>query len=610
MGSKNKKRSAARKRDKGRSGENEAGGVRTTSGVGSVAEVSKAPSPGSLEQPPGSPLRRLVASERFWLVVILAVAFSLRIGNLLEMRANSPFFDMPTTDSQIYDNLAQTLAEGEWLGTEVFNYNPLYPYFLGLLYSLFGHSYLMVKLVQTILGVASCLLVYLIGQRLFNRRVGLVAAAMAACFGPFIFYEELLLATALTGFLLVSTVLLLLRAGERPTVIRCILAGLLLGVSFVSRPTLLPVIAFGWLLFTLRKERKRRIASRLAILTLFASLMVLPVTIRNYVVGDDLVLISAHTGHTFFLGNHAESTGYFNIPSEIPRTLVDDPIGQKEWFSSAAEEDIGRPLKPSEVSQYWSHRTVQWITAHPTDWLALMGKKVIRLLNDYEASDNQNYYFSSSFSRVLRLPLLEIGGVLPLALLGMFMARRSFRKLSLVYLFIAAYTVGVLLFFVNSRYRLPMVPFLMIFAAHAAVQLTEEIRRRRIAPLLKHAALLGVLVYIAFLDVGQKKEASFIDYFNMGNKFFNKDRTADAIEAYEHSIAMKTNYLSSHNNLAIVYAQDGQFERALREWRVVLELAEAKKSSIHSERARANIERLNRKIGTSKGRTPQRPARK
>ena len=125
-------------------------------------ETSEAPdaSPSRAKQPPKSVpslgwktrLRRLSDREAVRVGAIFLVAFGLRLLNLLAMRENSPFYDMPTTDSDLYDKLARAIAEGDWLGTEIFYYNPLYPYFLGLCYTLFGYSYTIVKLLQIAAG--------------------------------------------------------------------------------------------------------------------------------------------------------------------------------------------------------------------------------------------------------------------------------------------------------------------------------------------------------------------------------------------------------------------------------------------------------------------------
>lgn len=534
-----------------------------------------------------------MAKEPVQIGLVLGLGFLLRLLNLLAMRQNSPFFDMPATDALFYDELAQNLAAGNWLGDAVFHYNPLYPYFLGLCYAVFGHSYLIPKLIQIVMGTSSCLLLYLVSKRLFGHAVALIAGLMAAVYGTFIFFDELLLATSLSVFLFLATTLLLLRAASRPTVLRCVLAGLVLGVTFVARPSFLPFIAFGWLLFQLRHQGKRIIVTRLGAMTVAASLMVLPVTVRNYVVGADFVLVSAHSGYNLYLGNHIDSQGYFTVPRHIPRTLVDEPADQKTWFTETAEADVGRTLKPSEVSSYWSHKAFEHITENFGEWLALLGRKAVRLINEHEYSDNQDYDFSKRFSWVLSLPLLTFWMVLPLGVLGMVLARRDFGRLSFLYLFVAIYAGGLMIFFISTRYRIPLVPFLMVFAAYAVHRLAEDLRQRHFGHVAKSAVLIGVVLWLSFADVGAgSRKGFFIDYYNMGNKFMKKEQYDKAIAAYESSLAINRSYLSSLNNLASAYELNGQTADAIRTWKALLTLAEKKGSAMHVNRARGRIRLL------------------
>lgn len=57
---------------------------------------------------------------------------------------------------------------------------PLYAYFLGGIYSIFGHDWLLVRLVQIVVGSASCVLVYIVGKRFFRAGVGRLAGIIAA----------------------------------------------------------------------------------------------------------------------------------------------------------------------------------------------------------------------------------------------------------------------------------------------------------------------------------------------------------------------------------------------------------------------------------------------
>ena len=83
--------------------------------------------------------------------------------------AARPYFSTLMGDARGYDQWAQRLAGGDWIGTDVFYQAPLYPYFLGLVYAVAGHDLMAVRLVQAVLGSLSAVLVGYAAARLVSR---------------------------------------------------------------------------------------------------------------------------------------------------------------------------------------------------------------------------------------------------------------------------------------------------------------------------------------------------------------------------------------------------------------------------------------------------------
>ena len=545
---------------------------------------------------PKTGFRALLAKEWTVPLLLVGIAFALRLVNLLLMRENSPFYDAPVTDGDFYDKMAMRIAEGDWRGgKDVFFVNPFYPYFLAAIYRIFGHSCTAVKLIQIALGSGTCLLVYLLGKRLISRPAAVIATAMAAFYGIFIYYDELLLATTVSVFTFLAALHLLLWAIEKKALHGFALAGAVLGISFVSRPSVFPFIAAFWLVYCLRDRAEGFIAARLAVYSLVAACFVLPVTIRNYVVADDFVLVSSHSGYNLYFGTNTTSGGYFGLPKEIPRTLIDSPEDQKKWFTDEAEKAAGRSLKPSEVSSFWASKAWGIIFENPGEWLLLAGNKLLRLLNAHEFSDNQNFYFSKQFSFLLRLPLVGFGLVCPLALLGMVLLFRERKQVGILYLYVIGYAGALLFFFVSSRYRMPLVPVFMLFAGHALHWIGKKLTARDFKPFLKAAVILVAAAVLTFLQLkGVEKGPFFIDYYNMGNKYLQKGRLDEAVDAFSTAVRMQPSYISAHNNLATAYEKAGRFDKSLEEWKVVLEMGRKINSPLHLRRANEHIDRLSK----------------
>ena len=112
------------------------------------------------------------------------------------------------------------------------------------------------------------------------------------------------------------------------------------------------------------RERAPRLAAAVALLVagLFAGSS--PAWVHNYFYARDPVLLSAHSGLNFWMGNNPDATGYPKIPPGLRSSqegLLRDSI---TWV----EREAGHPLPRSEVSRYWSAKASAWIHEHPGAW--------------------------------------------------------------------------------------------------------------------------------------------------------------------------------------------------------------------------------------------------
>jgi hypothetical protein len=94
------------------------------------------------------------ATDKVWFLIIFGSAFLLRLLYLNQVES-IPLFRELAGDGRGYDEWAQRIAAGDWLGTGVFYQAPLYPYFLGILQTLFGHDLWIIRLAQIALGALS-----------------------------------------------------------------------------------------------------------------------------------------------------------------------------------------------------------------------------------------------------------------------------------------------------------------------------------------------------------------------------------------------------------------------------------------------------------------------
>ena len=96
-------------------------------------------------------------------------------------------------------------------------------------------------------------------------------------------------------------------------------------------------------------------------LLLGCSLTIAPVTLRNYRVGDDVVLISHNAGINFYIGNNPD----------YDRTVFIRP--GKDWahLVEMPEREAGID-RPSRKSRFFFGRSWDYISADPLGYLSLL----------------------------------------------------------------------------------------------------------------------------------------------------------------------------------------------------------------------------------------------
>ncbi len=164
----------------------------------------------------------------------------------LDQIDGTTFFTDPMLDSANYHARALEILEGGGASDGVLTYNPLYPFILSVLYRFMEEpSFYAVRAIQSVLGALNCVLILLVGIRFFSFRTGLLAAAAALAYAPFVFFDgELIQSTWVLFFMLLSFAIVPLeRGGLRPgRLLAVLLSGLCLGIGLLGRPNMLPYL--------------------------------------------------------------------------------------------------------------------------------------------------------------------------------------------------------------------------------------------------------------------------------------------------------------------------------------------------------------------------------
>jgi tetratricopeptide (TPR) repeat protein len=467
-------------------------------------------------------------ASRLSSLLVFAAALAVKSAILYALHDHPMLQPRGEMDSAVYVALAQHSDPRPYF------VSPLYIYFLRLC----GVSLATARVVQILLGSVAVVLVFDTARLWFGRRAAAVAATLAILTGVVSFYEITILPAALDPFLVASMLWLLARALKTGNVPSFGAAGFALGLLVLNRPNALLWAPFAVVGIFLAGERRARAPAVFAAAFLLA---IAPVTIRNYAVARAFVPISSHGGLNFYIGNNAEADGTYHHVSGVRPTI----IGQ-------VEDAEGKPF----YGMAW-----RWIRSRPADAFCLFLRKIAYTFNEADLALNYSYaYFSKDVASPL--PFLVVGPWLlfPLGLAGIWSAAqmpqraRFFAWAS----FVPVYALSVALFFVSSRYRLPLL-FPMFVTAGAMF-----VRARPRHWLGAAAIAIGVL-WNFNLDEGRAHQrTNMVVYLIEQNRLQEAARLADeTLQITRDPATLRARSAEAFHAVGVSSVRSGDFDRAL-----------------------------------------------
>jgi len=465
-------------------------------------------------------------------------------------------------DAVAYDAWARRIAAGDWLGHGVFYQSPLYAYWLAGIYGWSGGSVVAARIVQAMVGALSCVVLARAAEHFFSRRVGWVVGIMMAVYPTAVFFDGVIQKSSL-DLLLVSLLLLLVaRATPETGILGWLVTGVTLGALMLNRENaLLLVVPLGLWLVGLHGIRSRRWVTAAALCALGCTLVLGPVAARNLRVGGELFPTTSQFGTNFFIGNHPGASGRY----EPLRWGNGSAESEQADAVELAEKALGRTLSSGQVSRYWFERGWSYIRTQPGDWLRLTERKALLLVNSAEISDTEDLYTWADGSWVLAAttPILHLGLLAPLAAVGIILTWPSLRRLWILHALLLTYAGSVVLFFVNARYRYPLVPMLMLFAgaaiAHPWRQSLSQRRYAQTAAALAVAVAIGLASNRRLVDVDAMRAVTAL---NLGAYMAERGEKGVAVKCFSRAIELKPDFADAHYNLGLALVEMGRLEEA------------------------------------------------
>lgn len=397
------------------------------------------------------PFHGLARSATTALAVITLAGLSLRLFWAVSHAERSQ------PDETGYHALAEGLAsrgeygslapDGSWKPTA--HYPPAWPFMVSLSYRLGGTDVRTGRVLAAALGTLLIIAVFLLAKNIFGEKAGLIAAALAAVHPILIYWSGVMMTESATALFLCLALWIETRPGGIST-LSGFITGIFWGTASLTRSTLIPVF---FLLGLARLFRPGTLKEKTPVLALFLGFALLPFLwgTRNSGVFGRFGL-DFHGGYTLLVGN------MFFSENRVDTGLADAALKSRPWHKETEN------MNEAEKDRYYLRRTLEFVVSNPgkvlRQWVVNAGE-FWRLYPRQDHPMPHNKKFLMLVSLAAEVPLFA------LALAGLWLKRKQLsRWLVLLIPFIvltAAHCVSVS----QMRYRLPLTPLMIVFAAAA-----------------------------------------------------------------------------------------------------------------------------------------------
>lgn len=477
-------------------------------------------------------------SQYLVILVPALVALVIRIIHFFCV-SDTPLVTDFVTDAGAYVRLADKIIAGEYF----FKIPPLtnigYALYLIPFVIMFEESLKAAIFVQLLLDAVSAGLLANYATKMFDYKVGIVSGFMYAFCGPIIFYNGLPLAESLSIFIVLLGVNFLYQAFSSGHKGYTFWAGVFFGLACLGRPNILITILAIGLIFVCQTIWVNR--GRLPLLIIFFTgvfIVFIPFILHNRVVSHRFSPFSLSGGLVFYIGNHHGANG---LPVKIEgiRMLT-------FWCvldaAEVASRETGREMTLVESDAYWYKKGFDFYQKHPWEALLLNIRKILLTINANEINFNVNYDFDRRFSAAIKYLAIPSGVIFALGLLGfIFSSNNNLHTLTLKTI-IVSLSLSIIIFYVTSRYRMILFPFLIILAGKFVFIFCEKVKERKIdframSVMIAIVIVFG-LVYMPGEWLGIVEDESR-PYFRYGRYYFYKGQQEKALEYLNKAVALQ-----------------------------------------------------------------------
>lgn len=386
-------------------------------------------------------------------------------------------------DAYQYDLIAKNIMSGYGISQETeppyapqIDRVPFYPIFMAFIYSMFGHHFIAIRIVQAILSMITAFFVYLIAKVIIRKNdtlstlplVGFILTLLC----PFlIIFVSILFAETLTAFLITLSLLLFLYGIYDNKLIFYFFSGISIGLAFMTRPEVFAfpiILAAAHLFINPHKITVRHIATYLLPFFLIWSIWI----VRNYFAFNKFIPITAQAGTGLLVGTYPPNRYIKDFPEEVA-----EEYSKVRFIPEEERVDVVLDMEA---------RAFKRITEHPLQYIGFCIQRIpILWISSYTHYIGIDDTLSDMFNNIkikikehksffregwlvlikVNLYLLNIFSVI-LGILGMFLLGKSLTYTYPLYIAILYFTlVHIPLGLASPRYVIKILPVFLIFTS-------------------------------------------------------------------------------------------------------------------------------------------------
>lgn len=385
-------------------------------------------------------LHTIFHNQRKFLFLIFGLSLAMRVVFVLSLEDKFYF-----SDSLVYEDCAISILEGQGFGD--FKRAPLYPLWMALVYFLAGgKSLLVLRILDSLIGALLSLVIYFLGKEIYGRIAGAIAALISSLYPMFIFLAGLQYPTLLGTLLVTVGVYFAVMIFRKNQIYLSSLGGLFISLAALAIVPvgIVMIAAVFWLLFSTDLKFKHKIVHS-CLMIAFIILPMLAWTTRNYV----------HHGKFIPVREDA-----------VRKMLMFEENGVNNQSTAGVQEKLMSMYQnPGTFSRHFKENFVNFFRLAPSDSLKSADPNYNAGIHEKDKRITKTNKFSQSQLSSL-ISAVTFGAIMGLAILGLLCSGKDFRKSLLLLSAILALAVTYSFYYGKMRYRIPVEPLMIVYAAN------------------------------------------------------------------------------------------------------------------------------------------------